>query len=372
MASVGAWSLEGFLSFHLRRREPRVLLRCPSQTLRALLVGGVLFVLSSCTGVTPPQRPKGFQPPASVAHAVTMAPPAMDPEQEIELLERFKTNPALLRTAWLHLLQRRPQNAMDAAAEVLYGPVKPSANEEAFARYLRAEAYEQAGHPERGQFDRGRAAELAVDVELRRLLAGSLNKPVDAEPTVASVDLPVQPRSAWGARPPDRSNVEPMGPVHRVTIHHSAMYFRDTRPTTCGAQIQMIQRDHMTNRTYGDIGYHYLIDPSGRIWQGRDTRYQGAHASGSNNVGNVGICLLGNFVRGKKGQGPTDAQIQAMRQLVGTVMRQYRFGPEAVFCHSDFKPTDCPGPLMEPLVAQMVRDLQRSSRSRLADTSAGQ
>lgn len=340
--------------------------------MREALAAIGLSLLAACAGVTPPPKQPGFQPPAAVAHAVTMAPSAMDPDQEIELLARIKTTPALLRSAWLHLQQRRAQNAIDAAAEVLYGPVKPTANEEAFARYLRAEAYELAGQPERGQFDRERAAELAIDVELRRLLAGAVRKPPEEAPVVANVDLAVQPRSAWNAHAPDRGNVEPMGPVRRVTIHHSAMYFRDTRPTTCGAQIQMIQRDHMNNRNYGDIGYHYVIDPSGRIWEGRELRYQGAHASGNNNVGNIGICLLGNFVRGKKGQGPTDAQVQAMRRLVGTMMQRYHFGPDAVFCHSDFKATDCPGPLMEPVVAQMVRDLQRSAKNRNVEASADQ
>jgi hypothetical protein len=334
-------------------------------------MGVWLAAAAGCTGVTPRGGGKtsGYQPPATVAYAVTMAPPAMDPEQELDLLHPFHTPPALLRSAWLHLQQRRPRNAIQATAEVLYGAVKPSANDESFARYLRAEAYEQAGEPERGAFDRERATALAIDVELRRVLAAGVRRPPEATPTVASVDLVVQPRGAWGARTPDRGNVEPMGKVHRVTIHHSAMYFRDTRPTTCGAQIHMIQRDHMNNRGYGDIGYHYVIDPSGRIWQGRDARYQGAHASGDNNVGNLGICLLGNFVRGKKGHGPTDAQVLSMRQLVGALMKRYRFGADDVFCHSDFKATDCPGPLMEPVVAQMVRDLHRNA-GRVAGAAA--
>ena len=329
----------------------------------------LVLLLGACA-TTAPRKTTSFQPPATVAWATTMAPPAMDPDREIALLAPFKTNAALLRASWLHLQQRRAQNAIDAAAEVLYGPVKPTGNEEAFARFLRAEAYTLAGQPERGQYDRDRAAELTIDVDLRRLLAGTTTKPAEPAPAVASTELVVQPRSAWGARAVDRGNVEPMGSVHRLTIHHSAMYFRDTRPATCGAQLQLIQKDHMQNRGYGDIGYHFVVDPSGRIWQGRDLRYQGAHASGSNNVGNIGICLLGNFVRGRKGQGPTDAQIKAMRQLVSTLMGRYRFGPDSIHCHSDFKATDCPGPLMEPVVAQMVRDLQRGGR--VADASAGQ
>lgn len=332
---------------------------------------GILLLLSACATVEPPPR-VSFQPPASVAYAVTMAPPSMDPETELRLLAQYPTVPSQLRAAWLHLQQHRPQNAIDLTAQVLYSAVKPSPNDEAFARYLRAEAYEQAGQPDRSKFDRERAAEIAVDIDLQRLLAVRSGPPADQHAPVASIDLAIRPRSEWNAAPVDKRNVEPMTTVHRLTIHHSAMYFRDVRPTTCAAQLQQIQKDHMQNRGYGDIGYHYIIDPSGRVWQGRDLRYQGAHASGSNNLGNVGICLLGNFVRGKKGQGPTDAQVQAMRQLVAAVMQRYHFGPEGVFCHSDFKATDCPGPLMEPVVASMVRDLQRKAKQPLADATAGQ
>lgn len=338
----------------------------------------MLLLLSACVSYDSAPPRVAFEPPASVAFAVTMAPSAMDPDLELRQLSDFNSAPCLLRTAWLQLQQRRPQNAIDATSRVLYGAVKPSPNDEAFARYLRAEAYDQQGQFDRGRFDRERAAELAIDIDLQRLLAQKGGTPAEPHAAVASIDLVVKDRKAWGAHAVDRTNLEPMTTVHRLTIHHSAMYFRDTRPATCAAQLQLIQKDHMQTRGYGDIGYHYIIDPSGSIWQGRDLRYQGAHASGNNNQGNIGICLLGNFVRGKKGQGPTDSQVQAMRRLAGALMERYHFGPEGIFCHSDFKATDCPGPLMEPVVAQMVRDLQRNAKNRLADaatasaTSAGQ
>jgi hypothetical protein len=55
-----------------------------------------------------------------------------------------------------------------------------------------------------------------------------------------------------------------------------------------------------------------------------------------------------------------------MRQLVESLMQRYGFGPEAIHCHSDFKPTECPGPLLEPVVAQMARDLRRVKPTRVA------
>ena len=332
-----------------------------------------LAVLGACATAGPPPQGKGYQPPTVVSRATTFASPTMDPDTEIDLLARTKTAPALLRTAWLHLQQRRPQNALDAVAEVLYSGGKPSAHEESFARYLRAEAFAAAGTPERGAYDRDLARQLAIDPDLRRLLGARAVAVPAAVPQPAAMDLAVQPRSAWSAIAADKTNVEPMQPIDRVTIHHSAVYFRDTRPSTCAAQIQRIQREHMTQNGWGDVGYHFLIDPSGRIWQGRELRFQGAHAGGD---GNVGICLLGNFMRPRRGQArgqePTRAQVESMRQLVAELMRLHRFGPDAVFCHHNFKNTECPGELMTPIVSQMVRDLRRSGAGRAAAATSDQ
>ena len=39
--------------------------------------------------------------------------------------------------------------------------------------------------------------------------------------------------------------------------------------------------------------YHYIIDPFGRIWEGRDIQYKGSHTTGYNN--DIGILVLGDF-----------------------------------------------------------------------------
>jgi hypothetical protein len=358
------------------RRGPAVGRSSVGQRVGRVIASASLVVLAAlgggCSSLSNPSTQPGFAAPVSVGTRTTFAASSVDPESEIEWLARQRTPPARLRVAWLQLQLRRPQRALDATSEVLYGPIKPSANEESFARFLRAEAFALDGRPERGEWDLARAAEVAVDADLRALIARKV-KPVEAAaPDVAGVDLVVQPRQAWQASAPERSNITPMGKIHRVTIHHSAMYFRDTRPATCATQIQMIQRDHMRNRDYGDIGYHYLIDPSGRIWQGRDLRYQGAHASGNNNVGNVGICLLGNFVRGRTGQGPTAGQVRALRHLTAVLVQQHAIRAQAIYSHSDFKATDCPGALMLPVVDQLVRDMHQQGAAAIADTAAGQ
>ncbi|MCK5941495.1 MAG: N-acetylmuramoyl-L-alanine amidase [Planctomycetes bacterium] len=287
---------------------------------------------------------------------MTFAPGELPAERELQHLESAYTEPALLRRAWLELELQRPQQALETAARVIYAEQPPSAHTESFARYLRAEAFRRQGHPERGAFDLQRARELAMDPELQRRLL-----PATLTPQPAGLpwgDVAVQPRDSWQPIGANRTNLDRMQRPRRVTIHHSAMYFRDTRPQAAAAQIARIQRQHMRDRNFGDIGYHFLIDPSGRVWEGRELHWQGAHASGSNNVANIGICLLGNFVRQRDGQGPSPAQVRSMERLVVNLMRHYRMRGDALFCHSDFKSTQCPGPRMAPIVRQFARQLQ--------------
>lgn len=352
----------GSLVPSLFRRSPlgRMLTREASATARRSLgraLGFVLLALAAgCVSTAPPLTHQPAELPRTITSGSILSVPTLDPELELEALGRSRSTPSMLRRSFLELYCRRPQAAIDAAAEVLYGSQKPSANEEAYARYLRAEAYLLQGRQEQARADLARVQELSLDPELQQRVRALTPR---SSPTPADVpQLAIEQRAAWSPAAEDRSNLEPMGSPRRLTIHHSAMYFRDTRAPACAAQIKRIQKEHMGNRGYGDIGYHYLIDPAGRIWEGRDIRWQGAHASGLNNRQNIGICVLGNFLRGSGGQGPTPAQVASMRALVWQLSHKYGFGPGEVFCHSDFKATQCPGPLMTTAVAQMVHDMQ--------------
>jgi len=325
----------------------------------------LLLALPGCMSSSPPPKPR-FEPPATISGQVTFASSALPKEQEVEYLTRFYSEPALLRRAWLELELGRSQESIESSARVLYAEPRPSAHVESFARYLRAEAYRRQGHPERGKYDLQRARELAMDPELQRRLLPAVLPPRERV-GLPWGELAVQRRRAWQPQRENRRNLDRMQRPRRVTIHHSAMFFRSTAPRAAAAQIARIQREHMNNRGYGDIGYHFLIDPSGRVWEGRELQWQGAHASGSNNIANIGICLLGNFVRQRDGQGPTREQVRSMENLVVNLMRHYRMRGNALFCHSDFKSTQCPGPRMAPIVKQFARQLRARGNVALAE-----
>ena len=318
-------------------------------------------LLTSCSNLGPPPTPR-YTPPATVSSSETFAAGPLSAEQEVEYLSHANHPPGLLRRAWLELNLGRSQAALDSTARVIFTEPKPSAHVESFARYLRAQAYQRQGLNERGRYDLAKAQRLAMDPGLQRRLRDASPSPVpqraDGRDRGSMGSLAIRPRSAWSPRREDRQNLDRMQRPSKVTIHHSAMYFRSTSPRDAAAQIGKIQREHMKTRGYGDIGYHFLIDPSGRIWEGRQLRWQGAHAHGNNNIGNIGVCLLGNFMRQRDGQGPTKAQVRSMERLVVNLTQRYRMRGDVLYCHSDFRSTECPGQRMKPIVRQLARQLR--------------
>lgn len=152
------------------------------------------------------------------------------------------------------------------------------------------------------------------------------------------------PRTAWAAGPVKVHRLTAAtSPWRWITIHHSAE--AGARPLSGSladstAAIRRIQSGHMNGPDkMGDIGYHFLIDPAGRTFQGRELRWQGAHAGGTNNVGNVGICLLGNF----QTDYPSPEALEAMHGLVEVLRRQMGVQTDHVCGHLHWKATQCPG-----------------------------
>lgn len=134
-------------------------------------------------------------------------------------------------------------------------------------------------------------------------------------------------------------DINPMNGVRRITIHHDGMPPVTMRAVgDVGARIEQIRQSHVAGRGWADIGYHYVIDPQGRVWEGRAIRYQGAHVK-DQNENNLGILVLGNFDR----QQPTSAQIQALDRFVVAQMQRYRINLRDVRTHQERAPTECPG-----------------------------
>jgi hypothetical protein len=289
-----------------------------------------------------------------------------DSADELHRLSGANDPASVLRRAWILLQRHRPDDAIDLAAQVIYGAHKPTPDAEAFARYIRAQAYVAKGEAQLGTYDRERALQLSMDRWLTDRLDAMDGKAAPAEPVAAAPSLQILPRADWRPAAQIANRLEPMGKIYRLTVHHSAVLFRSTRPSDSAGQLRLIQHQHIhrPERRYGDIGYHFIVDPAGRIWQGRELKWQGAHARGSNNNGNIGICLLGNFLRGNEGQQPPPAQLKALEQLVAGLTQHYDIGGDQIFGHNDFVTTLCPGSYLNPVVDGLARNRKAALAAR--------
>jgi hypothetical protein len=188
----------------------------------------------------------------------------------------------------------------------------------------------------------------------------------------------IHPRSEWSAAEP-RSAPEYADSIRGVVIHHT-----DTPNGYSCAQVPAllrgIQRYHMAAQGWNDIGYNFLVDRCGGIWEGRaggtTEPVIGAHTYGFN-TRTSGIALLGTHTSVR----PTARARLALRRLVAwrldiahvrpnagmvltagssgkfTAGRQVRV--RAVSGHRDLYPTSCPGAMqyrdLDALAAQAWR-----------------
>ena len=168
-------------------------------------------------------------------------------------------------------------------------------------------------------------------------------------PPVPAASLPqgVVRRATWTRSTPILSRTGPMNGVSRITIHHDALV--STALNTQAAVMARLEQ-HRANHVranWADIGYHYIIDPTGRIWEGRPSYLTGAHVKDQNEH-NLGIMCLGNF----EVHSPTAAQLAALDQFVGQMARAYRVPIGRVYTHKELGKTLCPGRNLQRYIAQ--------------------
>ncbi len=191
--------------------------------------------------------------------------------------------------------------------------------------------------------------------------------------TVYSKPLPslqVNPRTSWKAKSLIKHRAVKMSKIFRMTLHHSGEpggVYASSRWAT-GREILRIQRYHQGNKGWADIGYHYIVDREGRVWQGRPVSYQGAHAKGNANRGNVGIVVLGNY--SPRRQSLTQRQRDSLKLLVLKLGRIFDISQDHLYTHSQILPghTTCPGPGINAYAKLLRADLKRD-RSNIQLTS---
>jgi N-acetylmuramoyl-L-alanine amidase len=102
-------------------------------------------------------------------------------------------------------------------------------------------------------------------------------------------------RTEWGC--PDGQSSASWAPqytdVSHLIVHHTAT---TNAASDWPAQVRSIWTSHTYTQDWGDIGYNYLIDPLGVIYEGRSGGDDviGAHFS-CQNANTMGVALLGEF-----------------------------------------------------------------------------
>lgn len=161
-------------------------------------------------------------------------------------------------------------------------------------------------------------------------------------------------RSCWGARAPSAS-ITQMSSLNRAVVHHTAgdSDFNVTTIDQSKANVRAIQNMHMDSKGWSDIGYHFLVDKLGNIFEGRSGSMgslpRGAHDS--TNTNSFGFNVMGNFVPGH--QTPTAPQLSSLYSVVAWRMPNpftgFGSGSYAgrtcgyICSHRDCYATVCPG-----------------------------
>lgn len=175
--------------------------------------------------------------------------------------------------------------------------------------------------------------------------------------------LQIVTRAQWGARAqvctPDVAS-RLVGAV----VHHTAGSNNYATVAEAMQQIRNDQRYHIESRGWCDLGYNFVVDKWGNIYEGRARSLTqpvvGVHAGGFN-TGTVGVSMLGTY-----GVAPSAATQQAVAQIIGWRLGFYGVNPTGsmvyhtgsgenskfqdedvslprVFGHRDVAYTACPG-----------------------------
>jgi hypothetical protein len=109
---------------------------------------------------------------------------------------------------------------------------------------------------------------------------------------------PIITRAAWGADESIRRKAPSYAATVRFAIVHHTAGTNSYGPAQSAAIVRGIERYHVLGNGWDDIGYNFLVDRYGQVFEGRyggvDQNVIGAHAQGFND-GSTGVAVLGTY-----------------------------------------------------------------------------
>jgi len=133
--------------------------------------------------------------------------------------------------------------------------------------------------------------------------------------TAATTRPRIISRAAWGANESiRRANPDYSDTVKAAFVHHTVQS-NSYPPSESAALIRSDYLYHVRTRGWNDIGYNFLVDRYGRVFEGRyggvTRAVLGAHAGGFN-TNSTGVALLGTFTSAR----PTTPMLAALHRLL--------------------------------------------------------
>ena len=171
--------------------------------------------------------------------------------------------------------------------------------------------------------DQNHSAPILKNIKFRFISPGATPKSFFAEPHQSIIN-----RDAWFC--PDGKSapkIKTQNSVRHLIIHHTATNnsFEDFP-----AMVRCIWNFHGFTNGWGDLGYHYLIDPNGVIYEGKagGDKSLGRHFSCAN-TGTIGIAMLGNYMEVK----PSEKMIESLQTLLTMKCQQLGLDPNGKSFH---------------------------------------
>ena len=173
-------------------------------------------------------------------------------------------------------------------------------------------------------------------------------------------------RAQWGADESLRNGSPSYSPKVKVAYVNHTASTNDYTAEEAAQQVRSFYAYHTKSLGWGDIGYNFLVDKFGRVYEGRyggiERAVIGAHAGGFN-TGTMGVAMIGTYST----VAPSSATLTALRDLLawklslsgadplgkqvltsgGGSTSRYRAGTDVtvnvIAGHRDTNNTVCPG-----------------------------
>ena len=172
------------------------------------------------------------------------------------------------------------------------------------------------------------------------------------------VKPPVVSRTSWGCPDGQDSRWTPAyTTVTHLVVHHTA---GSNYSSDWPAVVRSIWSYHTLTQGWGDIGYNYLIDPTGVIYEGRagGENAIGAHFSGHNS-GTMGVSIMGTYIT----VSPATAALDNLTEILSWKCSESYIDPLGISYHAssqltlhnicghrDGGNTECPGQYLYDLL----------------------